>query len=678
MRLPWPFGRRTPSDGPSPATPDGPASSGPAPAADAPAPPTGAWATLPPIQRTVAAPPVVAPAAPFLDAMSGHQPLPPVVGQLGHDTGPDAPAGLVVARLATVPSLTSHAPMPTRPPQRRAAAADEGAAGSGTDVDWAPAPAAVASTTPIRHLPSVAPTATVTPPVRPLTQGTAPVAVAQRATGPRGTSPGAASSPRRAPAAGSSGTSGFPSTGGRPMPAPRGSAPARTVSRGSESPTSSAATPPTGLGEPLGAAPEASRAASSGEAAPAVPAASSPAAPVAGNQPHLAAGSRRAGLGAPLSSSPETAVAQRTSAGGLPLPHAAARVQASAVQASAVQGTPGRAAAVQAPAAGSSPLSSVRTPARPLPVLAVSRRRADEPPRTTPGNATVQAPAAASTPGARGSGGTAPGPTGVGTAVRPTLGARPLRAGVTIRPEPAGPAISAGEASPVLARWASGDDLPATVRSVASPAISTGDTAPVSLQRFSGPSAAQSSGSSGPAMPREIVFPPRDALVPSPAGAATSGDGASVNPMLAGIQRQPAPGATPGPLSLAPSPSVARERTTSQYGAAVEGPLTLARPQAAPVAPVVARIAGGSATSTAQSTVQASPAAGGAPGIAGVTATPVIQRVDGAAPPAPSEGGRSESELDELARALFGRIRTHLRTEVIHEREAKGLTFDAF
>ncbi len=64
--------------------------------------------------------------------------------------------------------------------------------------------------------------------------------------------------------------------------------------------------------------------------------------------------------------------------------------------------------------------------------------------------------------------------------------------------------------------------------------------------------------------------------------------------------------------------------------------------------------------------------------IAGITATPVVQRVDGAAPPAPTEQGRSESELDELARALFGRIRTHLRTEVIHEREAKGLTFDAF
>ncbi|MEW6223633.1 MAG: hypothetical protein AB1627_03295, partial [Chloroflexota bacterium] len=77
--------------------------------------------------------------------------------------------------------------------------------------------------------------------------------------------------------------------------------------------------------------------------------------------------------------------------------------------------------------------------------------------------------------------------------------------------------------------------------------------------------------------------------------------------------------------------------------------------------------------------VQASrPAAAVAP----IVATPVVQRVDGAAPAA-EPGGRggvahSETELDELAKALFGRIRGHLRTEVIHDREAKGLTFDAF
>jgi hypothetical protein len=63
-----------------------------------------------------------------------------------------------------------------------------------------------------------------------------------------------------------------------------------------------------------------------------------------------------------------------------------------------------------------------------------------------------------------------------------------------------------------------------------------------------------------------------------------------------------------------------------------------------------------------------------------ISVTPVIQRIDGSAPaPQPAAGGtRSDKELDELAQALFGRLRTRLRTEVIHEREARGLGFDAF
>jgi hypothetical protein len=84
------------------------------------------------------------------------------------------------------------------------------------------------------------------------------------------------------------------------------------------------------------------------------------------------------------------------------------------------------------------------------------------------------------------------------------------------------------------------------------------------------------------------------------------------------------------------------------------------------------------ASTAGQPSVQTSVAPSGSTTLGGITATPIVQRVDGAAPAAPSEEGRSDSELDELARALFGRIRSHLRAEVIHEREAKGLTFDAF
>jgi hypothetical protein len=49
----------------------------------------------------------------------------------------------------------------------------------------------------------------------------------------------------------------------------------------------------------------------------------------------------------------------------------------------------------------------------------------------------------------------------------------------------------------------------------------------------------------------------------------------------------------------------------------------------------------------------------------------------GPVPPAgPASSGHSEKDLDELAQALFGRIRGRLRSDLIYDREAKGLTFD--
>jgi hypothetical protein len=93
---------------------------------------------------------------------------------------------------------------------------------------------------------------------------------------------------------------------------------------------------------------------------------------------------------------------------------------------------------------------------------------------------------------------------------------------------------------------------------------------------------------------------------------------------------------------------------------------------------VVARIVADPSTPGAPPVVQTSPAGGGIP-VATFTATPVVQREEAAAPaPAPAANGHSDRELDELAKALFGRIRTQLKSEVIHEREAKGLSFDAF
>jgi hypothetical protein len=79
------------------------------------------------------------------------------------------------------------------------------------------------------------------------------------------------------------------------------------------------------------------------------------------------------------------------------------------------------------------------------------------------------------------------------------------------------------------------------------------------------------------------------------------------------------------------------------------------------------------------STPQSSASSGTTSQLPTFTATPVVQRVEGSAPSGGDEkSGHSDTELDELAKAIFGRIRNHLRAEVIHEREAKGLTFDAF
>ena len=132
MRLPWPFGRSASDDGASsrsgdagsdaPATgsPSSPSTATTMGGAGVPIPPTGAWRTLPPIQRSSGPPPVVAPAAPFLADVPGHAPLPPIVTPLGHESSAAAPAGLVVAHPRAVPSLTSHAPLPNRPVPRHA------------------------------------------------------------------------------------------------------------------------------------------------------------------------------------------------------------------------------------------------------------------------------------------------------------------------------------------------------------------------------------------------------------------------------------------------------------------------------------------------------------------------------------------------------------------------------
>lgn len=256
----------------------------------------------------------------------------------------------------------------------------------------------------------------------------------------------------------------------------------------------------------------------------------------------------------------------------------------------------------------------------------------------------------------------------------PTLGSRPLRPSVTTPRESGVPDAGSGPdapapAAPVAARWSAGSELPDTV-SALPPAPSAGS--PVPLQRLAAGSGADAAPPTRAAnAPREIVFPTRDGLGagPGPVGAPAMRAAASVQRSAAG-----AGPALPG-FAAAPASSAGRPPSMTLHHAPAPT-VTYASPAAASPVPALQRIVADPSPSSP--VVQATRPAGGAT-LPGITATPVVQRIDGAAPdPGGAPGGHTDTELDELARALFGRIRTHLRSEVINEREAKGLSFDAF
>ena len=179
MRLPWPFGRSTADPAETDTDQSAGSPAGPIPFAPEPPRSTGAWAALPPIQRAVGSPPLVAPADAFFDAVPGVHPLPSILETLGHDVTTVAPTGLVGAPVHAVASLTSGAPLVPPPVQRRA----DASAGDPTGiVDEPPsfsppslardaaAATAAASDPPIRQLGVVTPSAAVRPPDRSLTR----------------------------------------------------------------------------------------------------------------------------------------------------------------------------------------------------------------------------------------------------------------------------------------------------------------------------------------------------------------------------------------------------------------------------------------------------------------------------------------------------------------------------
>ena len=273
--------------------------------------------------------------------------------------------------------------------------------------------------------------------------------------------------------------------------------------------------------------------------------------------------------------------------------------------------------------------------------------------------------------------------------IEPTFGVQRDADGAAIVRSAAQPLSGEAAAAPVAAHWGSGETLPATIVSRSSvepgtgqPTVQLSPLAPAA----SVPGVAMMGGpASVGALPNEIVFPPRDTGVDGHTSALDAGPVATAAAPWSSVRPPTITSPAPGSTSATGSGSRSAARAQAQ-------PLTLARsvvasPAVAPSqgggssgAPVIARIVADPSVPGAPPAVQASTGGGtGGTPVAAITATPVVQRADGAAPPV--EGapqGHSDTELDDLARALFGRIRTHLRAEVIHEREAKGLSFDAF
>jgi hypothetical protein len=298
--------------------------------------------------------------------------------------------------------------------------------------------------------------------------------------------------------------------------------------------------------------------------------------------------------------------------------------------------------------------------ARPLPVLPVARQHRDA---ATGSGAPVTASIGATAT-------TRPVSRTRATVV-PTLGARPLRptapssaGAVAQRSAPGGDGSNDadGAAFPVTARWDTGDALPLTITSMPAGSDDGPGGTPVQLSPI--PGLARVPAAPAAPVTREIVFP-------AP-GSDVGGGGPAWSVAAPMAPGEPAGSVRPATAARAATP-LSLARTVAPAATAPAAPA-----EGTQAAPVVARIVADPATPGAPPTVQTSPSGSGIP-VATITATPVQRATEEPRGQEPEpEGERSDRELDELARDLFGRIRTQLRAEVIHEREAKGLTFDAF
>ena len=259
------------------------------------------------------------------------------------------------------------------------------------------------------------------------------------------------------------------------------------------------------------------------------------------------------------------------------------------------------------------------------------------------------------------------------------MGARPLQPSVTV-PDAGASAGSAAPSSPapVPARYgspssSSSSDAPgdaATPSAMTSPAIASVSPASASaevvpLQRLASPGSAPVSA---PARPMEIHLPTPG--VP--------GSGRTSIPEPSPVAAMTAP--------TAPSPSAPALPWTPRQGVTAQPSMALPRPAAAAAIPTVqtSRAPGGSASTANHSSAPAASSSSGGTSVQRAVHIGEIETTVDTTPSTSSAGAgsaqapQSEADLDRLATAIFGRIRRQLRSEVIHEREARGLTFDVF
>jgi hypothetical protein len=118
--------------------------------------------------------------------------------------------------------------------------------------------------------------------------------------------------------------------------------------------------------------------------------------------------------------------------------------------------------------------------------------------------------------------------------------------------------------------------------------------------------------------------------------------------------------------------TLARPTISGQPGGQTAGSTTIHFPAA-----TSGVIPGITASPPSPPVVQTQPATPASAPVLAPTITANVQRIDGSPPPVPApDEGHSESELEELARALFPKFQRQLRMEYVYEREARGLPFD--